>query len=881
MSPTTFLHAFPLQKPTHFCRKKICALVGSAVALLSLNSLSNAQEIQEIVVSGSMLQNTREIEARRQSMTIVDSLSQDDIGALPDVTIAESLRRIAGVTTIYNDDIGQFASVRGIDPDLVPITFNGLTVATTGDLGEGSRRVNLQVIPGQAVKQLQVFKSFTADQESGALGGYINMVPLSAFDGAEKNHGVVNVSSSYSTYMDVPDDNSGGDSKDSGYGMGVDSSYSTRFGEEEQFGVVVSASWNERPRTQSNITRPFLLYFDDQGGLTDPESPDWNGYTMPDEYNALNYTNKFENKGGTINLEYQPTDNLKSSLFGYAYFATEQETRNRTRVFSFDQAKDQTATSGTVRNRQTDTQWRYNTFERDNKGLQWDTELTLGQLSTLRFNTGYSSASFLSERPLMAFRYTPNKPLGYDTESSDQPFTLTDPEAYINPENFTLFNAARDWRDADEDVFDTHLDYSYNSEPGDLGLGFQAGLAYREMELVRDITSINYKRDSKLTLGGISFVPDFIPPGYPYPVLWIDQETFWNETVPQKVLVDDFVSAENSYRDDYSYTEDVFNVYGSVSYTNETFFVKGGLRLDRTELEATMAQISNGVLQPDFVTKKGDYSELLPYLSGLWRLTDKSRIKFGASETLGRPNPNDIAAVEQINQDDFTISRGNADLKPRQSTNLDAAYEFFFNNSEGMFTLSAFYKDVKDDILRISSREVIGGANWEVTSPINGETTTYRGLELGLVNNTFGNLMPALDRLGASANMIYAEGETAYYFNGQKRKRDDLMNQMKWAGNAAVFYDIGEGSEVRLAYNYQSEYVDSFGAVPWEDVSNDEFDTVDLTLKWAISQQWMLRLEGRNIFSNNRNRLTGPNQDQNRAELEIGSSWFLHLTYLL
>jgi hypothetical protein len=46
------------------------------------------------------------------------SASQDEIGSLPDLTIAETMRRITGVTTIYNDDIGQFASIRGCTPTL-------------------------------------------------------------------------------------------------------------------------------------------------------------------------------------------------------------------------------------------------------------------------------------------------------------------------------------------------------------------------------------------------------------------------------------------------------------------------------------------------------------------------------------------------------------------------------------------------------------------------------------------------------------------------------------------------------------------------------------------------------------------------------------------
>ena len=54
----------------------------------------------EIVVTGSALRNRAEVAARKSSVAIVDTLSRDEVGSLPDITIAESMRRITGVTTI-------------------------------------------------------------------------------------------------------------------------------------------------------------------------------------------------------------------------------------------------------------------------------------------------------------------------------------------------------------------------------------------------------------------------------------------------------------------------------------------------------------------------------------------------------------------------------------------------------------------------------------------------------------------------------------------------------------------------------------------------------------------------------------------------------------
>ena len=159
-------------------RRTLCLALSSVLATAALQAFADdsaptgtATDLDTLVVVGSRLQAKAEIETRREAVAIVDSLSADEIGAMPDLTIAESLRRITGVTTVYNDDIGQFASIRGSHPDFVPVTINGLTIATTGDHGEGTRKVNLQVIPTNAVQQLQAFKTLSPELDAGALEG--------------------------------------------------------------------------------------------------------------------------------------------------------------------------------------------------------------------------------------------------------------------------------------------------------------------------------------------------------------------------------------------------------------------------------------------------------------------------------------------------------------------------------------------------------------------------------------------------------------------------------------------------------------------------------------------------------------------------------------
>lgn len=865
-------------------RRRVLSLaLSAAIASAALPAFAQEQaaapsttDLDTMVVVGSRLQAKEEIETRREAIAIVDSLSADEIGAMPDLTIAESLRRITGVTTVYNDDIGQFASIRGAHPDFVPVTINGLTIATTGDHGEGTRKVNLQVIPTNAVQQLQAFKSLSPELDAGALAGLIDIVPSSAFDMGQP---LINATlgTSYSTYMDVPDDNRGGrDGVSSPWGRSARFSWAPTFAN-DTIGLMVSGIYEQRPRTQSNNAITNRMYYNDAGQITTPDSEDWNGFGAPNRFVAHNYTNVFTKHGGTARLDWRPNDRFNASLFGFAYLSDEQETRNTNRVFNLNQHQDQTADTGTANIRAADAQWRFNDFNRDQMGIQGRAEWDFGDKGWLTANLGRSKAWYRSDRPFSAFRSNPNSRLSYDLANPDQIFVPEDGDALLDPANYSNYNVYKDRREAHSYVTDAKLDYGFNDGAADRGWGFSTGLNYRVWDMERDNTATQYAR-GQVTLEGLTFIPDFDTPGYSWPALWLQADEFWNNVIPG-MEIDEEESLYKSLANDYQYREKILAGYVNGVYTTDDFRISGGVRIDRAEFDAEMASVSGGVVQPGKTFASGGDTEVLPYFNAIWSVSPDFRIKASASKTLGRANPEMIATVENLNEEDFTISRGNPQIQPRQSTNLDLGMEYYFNQGLSMVTLTGFYKDISDDILNMSWEETIGDDIWTVTAPINGEDTTYKGLELGVINSSFVDLHPALAPLGASINMMLVEGSSSYLFGGEVQEIDQLQYQSEFAGNAAVFWSFNDGSELRLAVNHQGKYVDSFAANPWDTLWIQPLTTVDLTAKWNVDPNLQLRLRGRNIFSKSRGRSIGPTRDMFRAGLEIGSTWFLDMNY--
>ena len=121
------------------------------------------------------------------------------------------------------------------------------------------------------------------------------------------------------------------------------------------------------------------------------------------------------------------------------------------------------------------------------------------------------------------------------------------------------------------------------------------------------------------------------------------------------------------FQDDFNYVEDTTALYGLASYTGENWKLIGGLRFEDVSTESTAP---GEVLTDPFLTRSGGYDKVLPSAVFSYDLTEDWRLKVGASQSVGRPNPGDVARRERRNDVDLTISRGNPDLEPRESTNF-------------------------------------------------------------------------------------------------------------------------------------------------------------------------------------------------------------------
>lgn len=148
----------------------------------------------DIVVTGIRNSNLNAIRIKREADTVVDAISAEDIGALPDKSITETLQRIPGVAVnrfaAINDpdhvsEEGQSPVIRGLP--YVLSQFNGRD-AFTANRG---RALNFQDIPPDLAATVEVYKNQTADQIEGGIAGVINIVTRRPLD-TTKDFFVVN-----------------------------------------------------------------------------------------------------------------------------------------------------------------------------------------------------------------------------------------------------------------------------------------------------------------------------------------------------------------------------------------------------------------------------------------------------------------------------------------------------------------------------------------------------------------------------------------------------------------------------------------------------------------------------------------------------------------
>jgi iron complex outermembrane receptor protein len=170
--PATRRSLFAVSSTATGCAVLLLAAAGAAAAAdQPAPAAAAAGDIEEIIVTGIRAAIESAISVKKKSDTIVESISAEDIGKLPDTSIAESLARLPGVTTQRDrDGNATNVSIRGLGPDFNGYLLNGREQTSTGD----SRAVDLSVYPAELIGGATVYKTGDAALMTAGLAGTID-----------------------------------------------------------------------------------------------------------------------------------------------------------------------------------------------------------------------------------------------------------------------------------------------------------------------------------------------------------------------------------------------------------------------------------------------------------------------------------------------------------------------------------------------------------------------------------------------------------------------------------------------------------------------------------------------------------------------------------
>lgn len=820
----------------------------------------------EILVIGQAANLSSALSRKREADGVSDVLTRDAIGQFPDQNVAESLRRLPGVNVLNDQGEGRFVSVRGLDPELIATSLNGVRLpAPESDV----RSVALDVISSDIIESIEVKKSLTPDMDADTIGASIEIETTSAF-ARKKDLLSLKLEGSYNDYADHLSPKASFD-------------FATLLG--ENVGISGGVSYYKRKFETDNV-----------------EADDWidaNGAVVPLELQYRDYDVERERISGTLGLDVRAGDSTELYVKGTWSQFDDQEYRRRLTfdmgdfedygptsfangVASFNDAEiddpESSDPADTLRQRIGVERDIKDRFERQRiwsvvAGGKTDTGTWFAN-----YAASYARASEREDGSVDPAEFRQRfaddgLEIGFDLTDPRVPaYTVNaDPGSFYDPAEYELTDVEYvALSDARDEEWSAKLDFGRRFAMDSGEFTVQAGLKGRWRDKSYNKTAEFYENDA-LTL-------DQVLGSQTYRLTAIDPvPSFTGASDYFRANFGDFDfvdvdSAFDSAVEDYAVSEDVMAGYLLGRWDSATLRVIAGVRYEHTSndilgnlvtlVEEDGTLPGGGTASEDTVivapvTVEKDYGTWLPSLNLRFEASPNLVLRAAGYRSLVRPKLSKLAprfAVEQNDDDEREGEFGNPDLKPYKAWNLDASAEYYMS-STGAITAAVFYKSIVDYIVDAAFTAADapydgvyrGIAFDEATIPLNGDKAEVFGIELG-VSQAFTFLPEPFDGFVVSANYTYTDASGTVFTDGEvgDPRTIPLPNTSKHTANFSLGYDKGP-IDIRLSGTYRDKYLDELaGEADYDRYVDDHFQ-LDLAAKYRVTRQVQLFYEWVNI----------------------------------
>ena len=774
--------------------RRVRLLSGAAFGAAALVAVSSAQaqtaaattqadeqpaEVGEIVVTGIRRSIEASISAKANNTSIVEVISAEDIGKLPDVSIAESLARLPGVTMQRLDGRSQQISIRGLGPDFTTALLNGRELVTTGD----NRGVEFDQFPSELLGSVVVYKTPDAALIGQGLAGTVDLRTVRPLA-----YGRQAIAVNYRhEWNDIGALNSGTTDSGDRYTL----SYIDQF-MDGTLGVALGYAHMSSPYQSERFNAWGYPTYSDGNLLTGGVKP----YVMSSE---------LERDGYMGVLEWRPNDRIHSTIDAfYSEFKNTQVLRGIEFPLAWGGSsgdctvnvpssfcrpapslragytvEDGMIVAGTWDNIKGVVRNDLNKRDSNITALGWNTEFVANDDWTLALDVNYSKV----ERNDIILETNAGTGRNINGALDTLGFELTD-------DGVTRFTSQLDYADASLIRITSAQGWG-----SDVIAGGQVGYMNTpsiedEIKAVRLTANrtlhqspfksidfgFNYSERNKTFVndqyyigvpgGGDLFVPSeylLAPTDLGY--LGISQVLSYDALGVVNSGLLDLVRNPNAdvAAGNWEVTEKVSTAYVRANIDHYLFGLpltgNVGMQFVYTDQMSdgfSARQVSPGVSETLAVSGGVDYLEILPSSNFILEVGDDMFARFAASRTLARPRMDDMRASRNysyntslaqstdINRSPWGGGGGNPELRPYIADVADVSFEKYFANRKGYVSVAAFYKYLESYVYNHNQIFDFTGYPIGVISPTNPEPALRQGL-VGAPDNGDGGWIKGLE----------------------------------------------------------------------------------------------------------------------------------------
>jgi TonB-dependent receptor len=791
--------------------------------------LNKAIDSGVIVITGTILDSTaRALNQQRTADNQTNVVSSDAIGRFPDTNIAEALQRVPGFGVERDQGEGNFISIRGAPSEFTAITVDGVALPSTSP---DTRAIDLGAIPSDVVAQIEVSKTLLPNQDADSIAGSVNLTTRSPFDNPRLR---VNASGGIS-YNDLGGTN---DWRASGAGSNV-------WG---NVGALISASYSQTDRRVDNVE-----------SIWEPVTrPEGDEIITVIENELKDYDTRRERIGLTGALEYRPDSLNKLYLRGTFARRVDDEFRNLL-VITYE---DGVLQPGASEGRATWTRGRFSkefrhrivrdaTFTFTGGG-----EHELPGLLAFDYAGSYTRAKqdypFRSQlnyrsnvRPTLSYDYTadPNFPL----------LSLFQTQEHLNPANYDFRQNTFRSQDTIQEEFAFQTNFRI---PGRM-FGHEASFQFGARARLRDVTSDEERyRDRRAAAA----------PTTPLAGLLSNEESRNFDYFLGQKFDSDLVRAyfedirafsqvpatrriAQSVEADYEAKEEVYSAYAMtrVDFPNANLIL--GLRMEHTSFAGRAPRFNEVSETFTLESARANYTEWFPNATLRYEFSQDLIGRVALTRAIARPNYRDVVPRISENSDGQSaivdVSRGNPDLRPTLSNNIDVGLEYYFRPL-GLLSAAFFYKDLEDYEFEIIRPGEFAGLPARIREKGNARDGRIIGFEVA-AQAQFTFLPGFLSGFGVFANYAYADAKITLPADVPNRTGSvRLPNQSRHTYNAALFYEV-DRFNARIAFTGRSDYIDAFNEDPRFDRFWEGREQLDVTASFDLTRNINLFFEGKNL----------------------------------